>query len=622
VGGSSSARSACDLLTTESAILYGYILSPLNQLKPGDQIYDIDTNQPIQGIGDRYKAIADSSSVTTKYYIFYQTDGTTITDVQLCSMIGVTPSPTPTQTPTPTRTQTNTPTNTLTPTVTPTNTNTPTNTQTPTPTKTQGFVESTFRSQWTTIENNETIQLPLVSYGTYNCVVDWGDSTLDTITSFSDNSHTYTNPGTYTISITGTIKGWSFSGTSVSALKIVKVLEWGPLQINNGAIQTRGAFQGCNNCEFSAVTDSLSMTDVTECISWFFDCFSFSDRAQTIQNSGLINNIHLWDMSNVTNLTQMFFSSKWFNDPGIGDWDVSNVTSLSSIFSRTTSSTTLDRDPFPVFNQSLSGWNVSNVTNIQNMFRNCPNFNQDISTWDVCNVSNATSFLFIASNRIATGGTFNQNLSDWKMPLIPSRPPDFGGNQPSLSATTSNTNLPQFGTPCVETPLGMTGFFNPGSVKITYLITGFTASSVSTRVDFVNTLGRNVGGPIEIFGYVTIPPNQTSGQTRYDLADIDYNSLNGTSSFNSLAIVGDPSFVYTLSATSLFNQAPPVLPQVPEEYVDPDTPTLPFIFKIDTTRIGDSDFPISENEFTLSVFEVGLSYNINWGDGNSQTFTI
>ena len=60
--------------------------------------------------------------------------------------------------------------------------------------------------------------------------------------------------------------------------------------------------------------------------------------------------IDSWDTSNVTNMANMFSSSKAFNQP-LSSWDTSKVTDMSNMFSSSSS-----------FNQNISEWNVSLVT--------------------------------------------------------------------------------------------------------------------------------------------------------------------------------------------------------------------------------------------------------------------
>src|SRR5690606_15943272 len=73
-----------------------------------------------------------------------------------------------------------------------------------------------FVSRWRTDAYGDSaddqITLPLVSNGTYDFVVDWGDGTTDTITAWDDpaRTHTYPEPGTYTVTIEGDIVGWAF----------------------------------------------------------------------------------------------------------------------------------------------------------------------------------------------------------------------------------------------------------------------------------------------------------------------------------------------------------------------------------------------------------------------------
>ena len=89
-----------------------------------------------------------------------------------------------------------------------------------------------------------------------------------------------------------------------------------------------------------------------------------------------VGNISSWDVSNVTNMVGMFYGSRSFNQD-ISSWDVSNVTSMSFMF-----------ENCKYFNQDISSWNVSNVIDMSGLFYNCKSFNQDISNWDVSKVRN------------------------------------------------------------------------------------------------------------------------------------------------------------------------------------------------------------------------------------------
>ena len=61
----------------------------------------------------------------------------------------------------------------------------------------------------------------------------------------------------------------------------------------------------------------------------------------------------------------------------IGKWDVSNVTDMSDMFARAYN-----------FNQPLNSWNTSNVTDMNHMFFAAREFNQPLNNWNVSNVSN------------------------------------------------------------------------------------------------------------------------------------------------------------------------------------------------------------------------------------------
>ncbi|EAI3912460.1 BspA family leucine-rich repeat surface protein [Campylobacter lari] len=115
----------------------------------------------------------------------------------------------------------------------------------------------------------------------------------------------------------------------------------------------------------------------------------------------LINNQHVnlgdINVSNITDMSNLFNNSKRKDFSGIEEWDVSNVTNMSDMFYCCAN-----------FNQSLEGWNVSNVTNMSNMFCGCVNFNQPLEEWDVSNVVYMDNMFYGCTN-------FNQSLEKWNM---------------------------------------------------------------------------------------------------------------------------------------------------------------------------------------------------------------
>ena len=103
-----------------------------------------------------------------------------------------------------------------------------------------------------------------------------------------------------------------------------------------------------------------------------------------------------WDVSNVTNMDDMFRSAESFNQP-LNKWDVSNVTDMTSMFVNAQS-----------FNQPLNNWNVSNVFDMSFMFAGAESFNQPLNKWNVSKVTYVT-FMFDGAR------SFNQPLNNWNV---------------------------------------------------------------------------------------------------------------------------------------------------------------------------------------------------------------
>ena len=108
-------------------------------------------------------------------------------------------------------------------------------------------------------------------------------------------------------------------------------------------------------------------------------------------------NIYLGDIDTqyITDMSDLFFSSKREIFSGIEFWNTSNVANMDGMFAYTTS-----------FNQPIGGWNVSRVKNMAGMFWGAINFNQPLDMWDVSNVIDM-SWMFCHAVK------FNQSLGLW-----------------------------------------------------------------------------------------------------------------------------------------------------------------------------------------------------------------
>ncbi len=120
------------------------------------------------------------------------------------------------------------------------------------------------------------------------------------------------------------------------------------------------------------------------------------NREECIKKYGHISN---WDVSQITNMCELFENKTHFNDD-ISGWDLSSVTNMCMMFYNATN-----------FNKPIGDWDVSNVTNMYGMFKYAQEYNQLIGDWDVSNVKNMHSMFFEARK-------FNQPIGDWDVSSV------------------------------------------------------------------------------------------------------------------------------------------------------------------------------------------------------------
>ena len=266
------------------------------------------------------------------------------------------------------------------------------------------LADTSFISTWTVSgdEAARTVTLPLVSSGTTNFTIDWGDDTAEeAITAYNDADriHIYAENGTYTVTMAGSIRGFKFDNAG-DKTKIRTITQWGTFDIS-----VNDAFYGCANLNVTA-TDApiVSSTDLANVwrsctaltsIGGLWDVSSvqvFSSMFTACTNFN--QNIGSWNTQSATNMGSMFLQAASFNQD-IGSWDMSNVTTTASMFYQATA-----------FNGDISSWNVSSLESAVNMFRLAINFNANISSWNTSSVTTMNSMFHSAA-------TFNQPIGGW-----------------------------------------------------------------------------------------------------------------------------------------------------------------------------------------------------------------
>ena len=158
----------------------------------------------------------------------------------------------------------------------------------------------------------ETFTLPCANFGTYNAIIDWGDGSTSTITTYNDAdlAHEYASAGDHEIRISGALPSIRFNNGG-DKLKVKEIRNWGDV----GFVALYAAFFGCSN-----------LTSVTS---------------------------YTADTSSVTNMSYMFRACSGLTSLDVSGFDTSSVTNMSGMFNGCSSLGVV----------SISGWNVASATN-------------------------------------------------------------------------------------------------------------------------------------------------------------------------------------------------------------------------------------------------------------------
>ena len=205
-----------------------------------------------------------------------------------------------------------------------------------------------FVTTWTTTAPDQTIRFPVNGS---DIAIDWGDGNTTSDVS-GPQTHTYKQPGTYPVIVTGNIERFHLNhGPDRASLSSID--QWG----NSSWISMEGAFYGASKMAYRA-TDAPDLSRVADMSGMFADTDFFT------------GNISSWDVSSVTDMSGMFWESR-FNG-NISSWDVSSVTDMSGMFEGASR-----------FNGNISSWDVSSVTDMHGMFYFAYSFDQNLGSWYV-----------------------------------------------------------------------------------------------------------------------------------------------------------------------------------------------------------------------------------------------
>ncbi len=186
----------------------------------------------------------------------------------------------------------------------------------------------------------------------------------------------------------------------VSSVYLRDVLQWGSAKWSS----MEDAFNSCWYFDISA-NDIPNLSSVVSLAHMFDNCRNLIGPA----------NINAWDLSNVTDVSGMFFNAELFNQ-GLDTWNTSSVTHMSYMFSWATE-----------FNQPIDAWNTNSVTDMSGMFYEATNFNQPLGNWN-------TKFVTDMSVMFAYASNFDQALDTWNTESVTNMGGIFSGaanfNQP------------------------------------------------------------------------------------------------------------------------------------------------------------------------------------------------
>ena len=278
--------------------------------------------------------------------------------------------------------------------------------------------------------------------------------------------------------------------------------------------------------EFNQDISAWDVSNVTDMSSMFSGASAFAQ------------DISAWDVSSVKDMSSMFYGATAFNRD-IGKWTVSDVTDMSSMFYGATT-----------FNQDIGKWTVSSVTDMSSMFYNAAAFNQDIGEWTVSSVKDMSSMFYNAaafnqdigewtvssvkdmSSMFYNAAAFNQDIGKWTVTYVGDMSSMFSG------ATAFNTNISEWDCYGVEDMSSM--FYNASAFNqdisrwtVTYVtdMSSMFSGTTSFNQDISKWIVDNVTDMSSMFSDATSFNQDISKWTVDNVTDMS-SMFSGATSFN------------------------------------------------------------------------------------------